>query len=112
QHQRDNASNGRRREARPTDKEVVERRRVGVISVICAGVRRRGTQDLELREMRSPFTAGHSVSVTSLAAGAGRVLGPPDRVIWALRRAGLLHDPGRAGVPVAVWNKTEALGED
>jgi HD-GYP domain-containing protein (c-di-GMP phosphodiesterase class II) len=63
-------------------------------------------------DMRLPYTVGHSAGVASLAAGAARVLGMPEREIRTQRQAGLLHDLGRAGVPVSVWNKTEPLCED
>ncbi|HEY3059407.1 MAG TPA: HD domain-containing phosphohydrolase [Chloroflexota bacterium] len=63
-------------------------------------------------DMRTPVTVGHSAGVASLAEGAARVLGLPDRDVTTQRRAGLLHDLGRAGVPVSVWNKTEPLCED
>jgi HD-GYP domain-containing protein (c-di-GMP phosphodiesterase class II) len=63
-------------------------------------------------DMRSPYTVRHSVSVATLAERAARALGLPDGELTTLRRAGLLHDLGRAGVPASLWNKTETLCED
>lgn len=64
-------------------------------------------------DMRSPFTVGHSAGVALLAEGAALALGLPAGEALVLRQAGLLHDLGRAGVPVAAWNKTTPLrGEE
>jgi HD-GYP domain-containing protein (c-di-GMP phosphodiesterase class II) len=54
-------------------------------------------------DLKSPFTAGHSREVAALASEAGG--GDP----VALRRAGLLHDLGRASVPNGIWDKPGAL---
>ena len=60
-------------------------------------------------DMRSPFTLGHSVGVAALAETAARGLELSEPEARALRQAGLLHDLGRTGVPVAIWNKTGPL---
>jgi HD-GYP domain-containing protein (c-di-GMP phosphodiesterase class II)/DNA-binding CsgD family transcriptional regulator len=54
-------------------------------------------------DLKSPFTAGHSRAVAALAAGAGG----DDAA--ALRRAGLVHDLGRAAVPNGIWDKPGPL---
>jgi HD-GYP domain-containing protein (c-di-GMP phosphodiesterase class II) len=60
-------------------------------------------------DLKSPFSAGHSRGVADLAAAAARRSGnPPDEVL-TLRRAGLVHDLGRAGVPNAIWDKPGPL---
>jgi HD-GYP domain-containing protein (c-di-GMP phosphodiesterase class II) len=56
-------------------------------------------------DLKSPFTAGHSREVAALAAEAAAGEGQ------ALRRAGLLHDLGRASVPNGIWDKPGALTE-
>ncbi|MDQ6772775.1 MAG: HD domain-containing protein [Candidatus Dormibacteraeota bacterium] len=54
-------------------------------------------------DLKSPFTAGHSREVASLAGEAG---GPEAAM---LRRAGLLHDLGRSSVPNGIWEKPGPL---
>ena len=63
-------------------------------------------------DMRSPYTVGHSPGVASRAEGAARAMGLSTDEASALRHAGLLHDLGRAGVPVSLWNKTKPLSEE
>lgn len=60
-------------------------------------------------DLKSPSFLGHSTGVARLAeeAGARLGLGADGRV--ALRRAGLLHDLGRVGVPSRVWEKPGPL---
>jgi HD-GYP domain-containing protein (c-di-GMP phosphodiesterase class II) len=55
-------------------------------------------------DLRSPHTLGHSIGVATLAEQTARGLGLSDGEAVAVRRAGLLHDLGRIGVPAAVWN--------
>jgi HD-GYP domain-containing protein (c-di-GMP phosphodiesterase class II) len=56
-------------------------------------------------DLKSPYTLGHAVAVSELAAAAG---GSGDEV--TLRRAGLVHDLGRLGVSNAIWDKPGPLG--
>jgi DNA-binding CsgD family transcriptional regulator len=56
-------------------------------------------------DLKSPFTAGHSREVASLAAAAGG----HDAAV--LHRAGLVHDLGRAAVPNGIWDKPGALSD-
>lgn len=63
-------------------------------------------------DIRSPFTVGHSAGVASMAEAAARGLGLASRDAADVRRAGLLHDLGRSGVPAAVWNKVDPLTID
>jgi HD-GYP domain-containing protein (c-di-GMP phosphodiesterase class II) len=63
-------------------------------------------------DMRSPFTVGHSPGVAALVDGAARGLNFSAGDTATLRQAGLLHDLGRAGVPVSAWNKREPLREE
>jgi HD-GYP domain-containing protein (c-di-GMP phosphodiesterase class II) len=63
-------------------------------------------------DMRSPYTVGHSPAVALLAEATARKLGLSGSEAVSLRQAGLLHDLGRAGVPVSAWNKTEPLSEE
>jgi HD-GYP domain-containing protein (c-di-GMP phosphodiesterase class II)/DNA-binding CsgD family transcriptional regulator len=61
----------------------------------------------EFADMKSRYTRGHSGGVAALAARAGARLGSADRL--ALERAGHLHDLGRAGVALAIWDKEGPL---
>jgi HD-GYP domain-containing protein (c-di-GMP phosphodiesterase class II) len=63
-------------------------------------------------DLKSPYTHGHSAGVAALAEAAGRGLGlaEPERI--ALRRAALLHDLGRAGVPNGIWDKPGRLSAE
>jgi HD-GYP domain-containing protein (c-di-GMP phosphodiesterase class II) len=60
-------------------------------------------------DMRSPYTLGHSPRVAGVAKATARALGLSETESSAVRQAGLLHDLGRAGVPVAVWDKRDPL---
>jgi len=63
----------------------------------------------DLVDLKSPYFAGHSRGVASLAAEAGRLMGLGEEERTTLRRAGLLHDLGRLGVSNAIWDKPGAL---
>jgi HD-GYP domain-containing protein (c-di-GMP phosphodiesterase class II) len=59
-------------------------------------------------DCRSPYTLEHSPGVGDLAERTARQLGLADSDAVALRHAGHLHDLGRVGVPVALWDKAGA----
>ena len=60
-------------------------------------------------DLKAPFLHGHSAGVASLAARAAALAGWPDDRVTDLRRAALLHDIGRAGIPTGVWEKPGPL---
>jgi HD-GYP domain-containing protein (c-di-GMP phosphodiesterase class II) len=60
-------------------------------------------------DLKSRFTLGHSRRVAELAEGAASATGLPPAEVAAVRRAGLVHDVGRAGIPTAIWAKPGAL---
>jgi HD-GYP domain-containing protein (c-di-GMP phosphodiesterase class II) len=60
-------------------------------------------------DLKSPYTAGHSRGVAELASQAGRQMGLSAGEVTALRRAGLVHDLGRTGVPNGIWDKPGPL---
>jgi HD-GYP domain-containing protein (c-di-GMP phosphodiesterase class II)/DNA-binding CsgD family transcriptional regulator len=62
-------------------------------------------------DLKSPWFAGHSRGVADLAASAARHAGLPDHEVDLLRRAGLVHDLGRSGVPNTIWDKPGSLTE-
>jgi HD-GYP domain-containing protein (c-di-GMP phosphodiesterase class II)/DNA-binding CsgD family transcriptional regulator len=53
----------------------------------------------DLSDLKAPFSIGHSSAVAELAEQAGRRLGLDERELLVLRRASLLHDLGKVGVP-------------
>ncbi len=60
-------------------------------------------------DLKSPYFTGHSRGVSSLAVAAGREAGLPDGEITTLRRAALVHDIGRNGVPNSIWDRPGPL---
>ncbi len=60
-------------------------------------------------DLKSPYLFGHSTGVATLADGAARLLHLDDAERTTLRRAALLHDLGRVGVPTSVWERPGAL---
>ncbi len=60
-------------------------------------------------DVKSPWTIGHSRGVAELAATAGGHYGLEAGAIAQLRRAALLHDLGRLGVPNTIWDKAGSL---
>jgi HD-GYP domain-containing protein (c-di-GMP phosphodiesterase class II) len=63
----------------------------------------------DFADLKSPFTAGHSRQVAALAASACQRAGLPAAEVTRARRAGLVHDLGRAAVPNSIWDKPAAL---
>ena len=63
----------------------------------------------DFTDVKSPYTIGHSRGVADLAAAAARVAGMDGQSATLVRRAGLVHDLGRLGVPNTVWDKKGAL---
>lgn len=62
--------------------------------------------------LASPYFRGHSAAVSALAAAVAVDRGLPDDEVTLVRRAGLLHDLGRAGVAREVWERPGPLGPD
>ena len=60
-------------------------------------------------DLKSPWLRGHSLAVAGLAAGAARAAGLDEADVVEVRRAGLVHDVGRIGVPNGVWDHRGAL---
>jgi HD-GYP domain-containing protein (c-di-GMP phosphodiesterase class II) len=63
----------------------------------------------DLVDLKSPFMHGHSVAVSELAESAATNLGLTQDEVVCVRRAGLLHDLGRTGVPNGIWDKPGPL---
>jgi HD-GYP domain-containing protein (c-di-GMP phosphodiesterase class II) len=63
----------------------------------------------DFTDVKSPYTIGHSRGVADLAGEAAGVLGLDSQSAAVVRRAGLVHDLGRLGVPNTIWDKPGAL---
>jgi HD-GYP domain-containing protein (c-di-GMP phosphodiesterase class II) len=60
-------------------------------------------------DLKSPWFTGHSRGVARLAAEAALEAGLPADAVTELRRAALVHDLGRTGVPNTIWDKPGPL---
>ncbi|MGH8859641.1 MAG: HD domain-containing phosphohydrolase [Jatrophihabitantaceae bacterium] len=65
----------------------------------------------DFADLKCPFTVGHSRAVAELAATAATRIGLARVEVDNVRRAGLVHDLGRMGVPNSVWEKSAPLAE-
>jgi HD-GYP domain-containing protein (c-di-GMP phosphodiesterase class II)/DNA-binding CsgD family transcriptional regulator len=63
----------------------------------------------DLADLKSPFFAGHSRRVATLAEVAAQSLRLPDDTVADLAAAGYLHDVGRVAVSNRIWDKLGAL---
>jgi putative nucleotidyltransferase with HDIG domain len=63
-------------------------------------------------DARDPYTRVHSVSVAAYAEAIGRRMGLSAPVLASLRKAALLHDIGKIGVPDAILTKPGPLTAD
>ncbi len=64
----------------------------------------------DFADLKSVWTRGHSTRVADLAADAGRTAGMTGGDVDRLRRAALVHDLGRVGVPSGIWDRPGPLG--
>jgi len=60
-------------------------------------------------DLKSPYFTGHSAAVADLAATAAREMGLAESDVRLARRAALMHDVGRVGVPNSVWDSESEL---
>jgi HD-GYP domain-containing protein (c-di-GMP phosphodiesterase class II) len=58
----------------------------------------------DFTDLKSPFLRDHSTGVAALAATAADAAGLPGADADLLRRAGLVHDVGRVGIPSGIWD--------
>jgi HD-GYP domain-containing protein (c-di-GMP phosphodiesterase class II) len=63
----------------------------------------------DFTDVKSPYTIGHSRGVADLAGKAAKIMGLGDAAATQVRRAGLVHDLGRLGVPNTIWDKQAPL---
>ena len=66
----------------------------------------------DFADLPSPSLSGHSSGVAQLASAAAEVSGFDPADVAKIRRAGHLHDLGRAAVHPGIWEKTGALSAD
>jgi HD-GYP domain-containing protein (c-di-GMP phosphodiesterase class II) len=60
-------------------------------------------------DLKSSYTRGHSTGVADLVAGAAERMGMAPDAVAEVRRAGYVHDVGRAGASAGVWEKQGRL---
>jgi HD-GYP domain-containing protein (c-di-GMP phosphodiesterase class II) len=65
----------------------------------------------DFADLKSPYTTGHSRGVAQIASRAGESLGFGDEQVAELRRAALIHEVGRLGIPNTMWDKPGQLSE-
>ena len=66
----------------------------------------------DFTDVKSPWLRGHSSGVAALVADAAGAAGLPDDDATTLRRAALVHDVGRVGVPNGIWDRPGPLSAD
>lgn len=60
-------------------------------------------------DAKSPWTAGHSWRVTTVALNIGREMGLSETELETLQKGGLFHDIGKIGVPETILDKQGKL---
>lgn len=60
-------------------------------------------------DARDPYTCAHSVNVAAYAVAIGRRMGLSAAAVESLRKAALLHDVGKIGIPDAILTKPGRL---
>jgi HD-GYP domain-containing protein (c-di-GMP phosphodiesterase class II) len=66
----------------------------------------------DFADLASPYLLGHSSGVGRLALAAARRCDLDASELVAVRRAALVHDLGRVGVPARVWQSASRLTAD
>jgi HD-GYP domain-containing protein (c-di-GMP phosphodiesterase class II) len=63
----------------------------------------------DFTDLKSPYLLGHSTRVAELVDAAAKSIGLSDEERATTRRAALLHDVGRTGIPNGIWDKPAPL---
>jgi HD-GYP domain-containing protein (c-di-GMP phosphodiesterase class II) len=66
----------------------------------------------DFADLASSYLVGHSAGVSALATAAAERCGFGATDVVTIRRAALVHDVGRAAVPVRIWQKGAPLTPD
>jgi HD-GYP domain-containing protein (c-di-GMP phosphodiesterase class II)/DNA-binding CsgD family transcriptional regulator len=86
-------------DAEPAPRITIGERRVDDVATALA----------DMIDVKSPYLLGHSRGVAHLGEGAASHLAMSTDECTAIRRAGLVHDLGRVGVPNRIWDKPGPL---
>lgn len=86
-------------EAEPAPVATISQSGVDRVALACA----------DFTDLKSPYLLGHSTRVAELACGGAEVLGCARAEVEEIRRAALLHDLGRVGVPNGIWDRKGPL---
>src|ERR1700712_1018559 len=65
----------------------------------------------DFADLKCAFTVGHSRAVAALGAAAAERMGLASTDVDVVRRAAMVHDLGRMGVPNSVWERSAPLSE-
>ena len=63
----------------------------------------------EIIDLRDPYVLGHSKLVSRYATNIARLLGLKEKQMDLVRKAGLLHDIGKLGIPMEILTKPARL---
>jgi putative nucleotidyltransferase with HDIG domain len=66
----------------------------------------------EIIDLRDPYVLGHSRQVSEYSTRIASLLKLSDRHIQLIRKAGLLHDIGKLGIPMEILTKSGKLTRD
>jgi putative nucleotidyltransferase with HDIG domain len=66
----------------------------------------------EIIDLRDPYVLGHSKQVSEYASHIAKLMGLNEKQTDLIRRAGLLHDIGKLGIPMEILSKPGKLTRD
>ena len=85
-----------------------------VVESIAESVHRHPSALIGLARLKSAddYTFMHSMSVSALMTALARTMGWNEKQVFEAGMAGLLHDVGKASIPLAVLNKPDTLTDE
>ena len=66
----------------------------------------------EVIDLRDPYVLGHSKQVSLYATKIAKAMGLNDNQVELIRKAGLLHDIGKLGIPMEILTKPGKLSQE